>query len=131
MSRNWCARPVATWVTALLLASCAHEACGAETEREARSAGASSEARVADAARGRQVFALAGGCSCHTLASGPVGAGGAEIATPFGKFYGSNITPDAETGIGAWSDAEVDAALRRGLRRGGEAESPVMPWYWY
>jgi mono/diheme cytochrome c family protein len=92
---------------------------------------AAGEAHAADAARGRQIFALAGGCSCHTMASGPVGAGGSEVATPFGKFYGSNITPDPDTGIGAWSDAEIDAAIRRGVRRGGQAESPVMPWYWY
>jgi mono/diheme cytochrome c family protein len=90
-----------------------------------------SDARAADADRGKQVFALAGGCSCHSTTNGPVGAGGAEIATPFGTFYGSNITPDADTGIGAWTDAEIDAAIRGGVLRGGESESPVMPYYWY
>ncbi len=92
---------------------------------------AATDARSADPERGKQIFALAGGCSCHSMASGPVGAGGAEIATPFGKFYGTNITPDADTGIGAWTDAEIDAAIRRGVRRGGDSESPVMPYYWY
>lgn len=88
-------------------------------------------AHAGDAERGKQVFALAGGCSCHSATNGPVGAGGAEIATPFGKFFGTNITPDEETGIGAWSDAEIDAAIRGGVLRGGDAESPVMPYYWY
>lgn len=84
-----------------------------------------------NAERGKKVFALGGGCSCHTMADGPVGAGGAEVATPFGKFYGSNITPDPDTGIGAWSDAEIDAAIRGGVLRSGDAESPVMPYSWY
>lgn len=89
------------------------------------------QAHAASADRGKQIFALGGGCSCHTSNAGPVGAGGAAVATPFGTFYGSNITPDPDTGIGAWSDAEIDAAIRRGVLRGGDAESPVMPYYWY
>ena len=84
-----------------------------------------------DAQRGRVVFALAGGCGCHTPKDGPVGAGGGEVPTPFGKFYGPNITPDSETGIGAWSDAEIDAAIRQGFARGKGVESPAMPYYQY
>ncbi len=53
-----------------------------------------------------------------------------QIKTPFGTFYGSNITPDAETGIGRWSDAEIVAAIRTGDAR-GEIESPVMPYAQY
>ncbi|HYC55605.1 MAG TPA: cytochrome c [Candidatus Binatia bacterium] len=83
------------------------------------------------AERGRELFALAGGCGCHTLAGGPVGAGGKEIETPFGTFFSTNITPDKETGIGAWSNGEIDGAIRRGVLRGGDAESPAMPYYWY
>jgi len=84
-----------------------------------------------DPARGRVVFALAAGCSCHTAKDGPVAAGGGEVPTPFGTFYGSNITPDPDTGIGRWTDAEIDAAIRRGLRRDGSAESPAMPYTHY
>lgn len=90
-----------------------------------------SPAAAGDAARGKEIFALAAGCSCHTMNSGPVGAGGAKVATPFGTFYGTNITPDVETGIGAWSDDEIEAAIRDGWRRGGSAEAPVMPYNWY
>jgi len=90
-----------------------------------------SPATAGDATRGREVFALAAGCSCHTPAGGPVGAGGAKIATPFGTFYGTNITPDPATGIGAWSDAEIDEAIRGGHARGKGAEAPVMPYNWY
>lgn len=92
---------------------------------------AAEPARAASAERGKEVFALAAGCGCHTSPEGPVGAGGAAIETPFGTFYGTNITPDPETGIGAWSDEEIDDAIRRGRLRGGGAEAPVMPWYWY
>ncbi|HYB99051.1 MAG TPA: cytochrome c [Candidatus Limnocylindrales bacterium] len=88
-------------------------------------------AHAASAERGRELFAAAGGCGCHTLAGGPVGAGGKKIETPFGTFYGTNITPDPETGIGAWTDQEIDAAIRGGVLRGGAAEAPVMPYYWY
>ncbi len=88
-------------------------------------------ASAGNAEHGRVVFALAGGCSCHTPSQGPVGAGGREIVTPFGKFYGTNITPDAETGIGAWTDAEVVAAIRDGYARGKGVEAPVMPYPQY
>jgi mono/diheme cytochrome c family protein len=89
------------------------------------------QAQPGSAERGKQIFALAGGCGCHTPKDGPVGAGGVEIDTPFGKFFGSNITPDPETGIGAWTDDEIDAAIRRGRVRGKGAEAPVMPYYLY
>src|SRR5687767_3634884 len=53
--------------------------------------------------RGRYL-ARAGNCvSCHTSAGGQAFAGGLVFETPFGKLYSSNITPDAETGIGQWS----------------------------
>jgi mono/diheme cytochrome c family protein len=84
-----------------------------------------------DAARGAVIFALAGGCGCHTPEGGPVGAGGRELPTPFGTFYGTNITPDADTGLGAWSDEEIIAAIRRGDARGKGAEAPVMPYAQY
>ncbi len=83
------------------------------------------------AERGKVIFALAAGCGCHTPKEGPVGAGGGAVPTPFGKFYGSNITPDAETGIGNWSAAEIIAAIRNGMARGKGVESPAMPYYQY
>jgi mono/diheme cytochrome c family protein len=89
-----------------------------------------SAAQAGDAAHGQVLFALAGGCGCHTPDSGPVGAGGREIKTPFGTFYGPNITPDRDTGVGDWSDKELIAAIRDGKSRLG-VESPVMPYYQY
>jgi mono/diheme cytochrome c family protein len=84
-----------------------------------------------DPERGKAIFTLAAGCNCHTPTNGPIGAGGGEVPTPFGTFYGSNITPDRETGIGAWSDAEIAAAIRDGVLRDRGAESPAMPYYQY
>lgn len=79
-------------------------------------------------ARGRYVFALAGGCGCHTAESGAVNAGGRPLTTPYGTFYGTNITPDASHGIGAWTDQQIIDAIRQGVRPDGSVMSPVMPY---
>jgi mono/diheme cytochrome c family protein len=84
-----------------------------------------------DATRGAALFAIAGGCGCHTPEQGPVGAGGVAIATPFGTFYSTNVTSDRATGIGAWSDAEIERAIRQGTLPDGAVETPVMPYYEY
>ena len=71
----------------------------------------------------------AGGClSCHTAPGGAPLAGGRAIATPFGTFYTPNITPDRETGIGKWSDADFLRALRKGVRPDGSNYFPVFPY---
>jgi mono/diheme cytochrome c family protein len=92
---------------------------------------AEAEALEPSRERGRALFATAAGCGCHTPANGPVGAGGREIETPFGTFYSTNITPHEETGIGRWTDEEIDAAIRRGVVRDRGVEAPVMPYYRY
>lgn len=78
--------------------------------------------------RGRYVFALAGGCGCHTAEGGAVNAGGRPLTTPYGIFYGTNITPDTEHGIGTWTDQQIIDAIRRGVRPDGSVMSPVMPY---
>src|SRR3989442_2000815 len=70
-----------------------------------------SPAHAGDVSKGRVVFTLAAGCNCHTPEHGPVGAGGTEVATPFGKFYGPNITPDVDTGIGARTAEDIAPAI--------------------
>ena len=71
----------------------------------------------------------AGGCfSCHTAAGGQPLAGGRPLATPFGTFYTPNITPDRQTGIGLWSDAQFVRALREGVRPDGANYFPVFPY---
>src|SRR5580704_6778177 len=75
-------------------------------------------------------LAVVGDCaSCHTVAgTGQPYAGGRAIETPFGNLVAPNITPDQETGIGAWSDADFDAAVRKGRRRDGSRLYPAMPY---
>lgn len=83
--------------------------------------------------RGRYLL-RAGGCvSCHTdvKGGGPEFAGGRALRTPFGVFYPPNITPDRETGIGAWSDADFVRALREGVRPDGAHYFPAFPYTSY
>ena len=87
------------------------------------------------AARGAYVFRAAGGCSCHTnivregvVRQGAYLAGGRPLKTPFGIFYSPNITPDAETGIGSWSEAEFLRAMRQGIAPDGSHYFPVFPY---
>jgi mono/diheme cytochrome c family protein len=48
-----------------------------------------------------------------------------------GVFYPPNLTPDAETGLGKWSDAEIITAFTTGMRPDGRQLAPVMPWMSY
>lgn len=80
--------------------------------------------------RGAYLFAAADCVSCHTdvKSKGAPLAGGRALATPFGTFYGPNITPDSETGIGKWSEADFHRALRDGRRRDYAFLFPVFPY---
>jgi mono/diheme cytochrome c family protein len=78
-----------------------------------------------------QYLANAGGCiGCHTVnkAGATPYAGGRALDTPFGTFYGPNITPDKDTGIGTWSVADFKRAIRQGERRDGSHYFPAFPY---
>ena len=79
-------------------------------------------------ARGAYVFHIADCASCHTAKDGMPLAGGRALATPFGTFYSPNITPDPQHGIGTWSLAQFDRALRRGVAPGGTTLYPAFPY---
>jgi mono/diheme cytochrome c family protein len=82
-------------------------------------------------ARGRYL-AIVGDCAgCHDTPGGAPYAGGLPIETPFGTLASPNITPDRETGIGAWTDDEFVNAIREGTRRSGEHLYPAMPYTYY
>jgi mono/diheme cytochrome c family protein len=68
---------------------------------------------------------------CHTAPEGKAFAGGYAFTLPFGTLYSTNITPDKETGIGAYSDAQFLAAMHRGVRRDGAPLYPAMPFASY
>lgn len=79
-------------------------------------------------ARG-EYLAIAGNCaSCHTTAAGEFMAGGVAFETPFGTLYSTNITPDADTGIGNWSDRDFLNAMRHGVRPNSEHLYPAFPY---
>ncbi|WP_350494909.1 cytochrome c [Neopusillimonas aromaticivorans] len=78
--------------------------------------------------RGRLV-ALAGDCMvCHTADDGTPNAGGRPLETPFGTVYSTNITPDRKTGIGSWSYAAFERAMREGIHQDGRHLYPVFPY---
>lgn len=81
--------------------------------------------------RGAALSALGGCRGCHTARDGPGYAGGGAVSTPFGVVYGTNITPDPDTGIGRWTLADFERAVRRGLRPGGQPLYPAMPFDHY
>ena len=88
-------------------------------------------------AKGRNIALVTKGCvHCHSpvnnvdsvLKKGeaPSLAGAKKIETPFGTFFTPNITPDATTGIGHMTDAEIARVLRYGVKKNGEAVLPFM-----
>ena len=83
-----------------------------------------------DAKRG-EYLSKAGGCvGCHTETrkDAQAFAGGRALKTPFGTFYGPNITPHREAGIGAWSEADFVRAMREGRRPDGAHYFPAFPY---
>jgi mono/diheme cytochrome c family protein len=80
--------------------------------------------------RGEYIFRASGSCSCHTDIEnkGAFLGGGRPIKTPFGSVYSTNITPDRQTGIGAWSDADFLKAMRQGVGPHGTQYFPVFPY---
>jgi len=72
---------------------------------------------------------ILGDCEgCHTVPGGRPFAGGVELATPFGTLVTSNITPDKQTGIGTWSEADFIRAMKTGIAPGGKRLYPAMPY---
>lgn len=84
----------------------------------------------ADAGRGGYLAKAAGCKGCHTEAkeSATPYAGGRELKTPFGTFYGPNITPHPQAGIGKWGEADFLRALRLGERPDGGHYFPAFPY---
>jgi mono/diheme cytochrome c family protein len=94
----------------------------------APAAGAAIDATIV--ARGAYLADAADCAACHTdiAHGGQPYAGGRAIATPFGTFYSPNITPDPQTGIGRWTEAQFLRALHDGVRSDGANLFPVFPY---
>lgn len=83
-----------------------------------------------DVKRGQYLVSAAGCLGCHTSIGKDAipFAGGRALKTPFGIFYGPNITPDETAGIGKWSEADFIRAMRHGERRDGSNYFPAFPY---
>jgi len=74
-------------------------------------------------------LARAGNClPCHTPRGAAPYTGGRAIETPFGTVFSSNLTPDAETGLGRWTPAHFWRALHHGRSRDGRLLYPTFPY---
>jgi mono/diheme cytochrome c family protein len=68
---------------------------------------------------------------CHTAKDGVPFTGGRAFVLPFGTIYSTNITPDVDTGIGRYTDAEFLDAVHKGIGRGRTKLYPAMPYASY
>lgn len=127
MSENRCKRPTKNLavVTSVLILS----ACSPADEPSAP--------RRTEIERGEYLVSVGGCNDCHTAGhftraenqSGPLAGSDLAIVVPgLGAFVGPNLTPDVETGLGRWSEAEIVTALKTGERPDGRVLAPVMPW---
>jgi mono/diheme cytochrome c family protein len=78
--------------------------------------------------RGEYLVRAVDCAACHNASGRRSFAGGYVFRLPFGTIYSSNITPDKETGIGAWSDADFLRALHDGVGKDGENLYPAFPY---
>jgi mono/diheme cytochrome c family protein len=101
-------------------------------------AGAAVAADPATVARGKYLVTIASCHDCHTpgyFLGKPDMArylGGSDVGFELpglGVFHGPNLTPDKETGLGGWTDAQVLAALQTGVRPDDRVLAPIMPWH--
>lgn len=79
-------------------------------------------------ARGQYIFAVAGGCACHTEPKGTHNAGARAFPIPLGTVYSTNLTSDKDTGLGGWTDQQIIDGIVKGLRKDGSRVLPVMPY---
>ena len=78
--------------------------------------------------RGEYVARFSDCVACHSLPDGKPFAGGLEMATPLGAIHATNVTPDRASGIGNYSLADFDRAVRHGVAPGGRRLYPAMPY---
>lgn len=115
-------------LSALLLASCLLQAAGCTPSIEPRPASLPPSFDERLVQRGAALAAIGDCYGCHTTRDGAAFAGGVAMHSPFGTIYSSNITPDAQTGIGGWTEEAFRRALREGVRRDGAHLYPAFPY---
>ena len=90
--------------------------------------------------RGEYLASIMDCAGCHTtgaLIGQPDPArflGGSDVGFQIpglGTFYPPNLTPDAKTGLGTWTETDIIKAVRTGVRPDGRVLAPVMPYHSY
>ncbi|MGA9868801.1 MAG: c-type cytochrome [Acetobacteraceae bacterium] len=81
--------------------------------------------------RGRYLVQAGDCAACHTPEGADTMSGGVPLRTPFGTIYSANISSDAETGIGAWTDAQFYRAMHEGISADGGRLFPAFPYPWF
>jgi mono/diheme cytochrome c family protein len=96
-------------------------------------AAAAAAAAAADDAvtRGRYLADLGDCAACHSAPHRPAYSGGVAFSASFGTVYSANITPDRETGIGAWTSDQFYAAMHEGIRPNGAHLYPAFPYAYF
>ena len=91
-----------------------------------------SPARAQDAVSRGRYLAILGDCAgCHTQAHGAPFTGGLPFNAQFGTVYSTNITPDAQTGIGGWTEQQFYRALHEGIAADGRRLYPAFPYVYF
>lgn len=108
-------------IVMLLLAACGHESGSQVADRPSATTG--------DIVSRGHYLLRAGDCqACHTQTGGEAFAGGRAVPTPFGTIFTPNITPDPQTGLGAWNADDFWRALHEGKSRDGHLLYPAFPF---
>jgi mono/diheme cytochrome c family protein len=98
---------------------------------------AQSQTNRVEVARGKYLVTFGGCVDCHTPGyffgkpDMPKALSGSEVGfeiPELGVFYGPNLTPDKETGLGTWTKAQIVTALQKGTRPDSRVLAPIMPW---
>ena len=130
--RDGSPRSVQRWLPAaagaLLLCLAAMTPAAAEGGTTSSAAGGTTPDSADLVARG-EYLATAGDCAaCHTGPGARPFAGGLVLQTPFGGISTPNLTPDDETGLGRWTEADFYRVLHLGIGKNGEYLYPAMPY---
>jgi mono/diheme cytochrome c family protein len=132
MSKRWIRLAASLWTCAVLIAVTSYwlvhpEFASAASATEVNLSSPPAD-QIALLKHGANLAAIGDCAVCHTAKPDAPFAGGRPLDTPFGTIYSTNITPDRQTGIGAWTLADFTHAMRRGVSRDGHLLYPAFPY---
>jgi hypothetical protein len=110
--------------TLMIASACGSTPSAPPTQGDA--GGVGDAGRAGDPMRGLMVV-TANSCATATLCHGADLGGSNTIPVPGTRVFPQNVTPDVQTGIGGWTDAQIEAAVRTGVDASGRTLCPTMP----